>query len=182
MKSFLISFAIILSNLVLCQTGNVGINTQDPTKNLDINGDARIRVIPVSTSASDNFLVTDSDGNIFSRPSAVLKVNSLAANGTTNMSGYTPAQLFDFYFIDKAHTVTLPTPSNLFRGRLIRFYLYGGTGTNFVLNGISAANSGTSVPSNWVYNNTVLTVSGNTTRFKFIDIICDGSAWFVDNR
>jgi len=66
MKSFLISFAIIFSNIVLCQTGNVGVNTQTPTRNLDVNGNVRIRVIPSSTSSSDNYMVTDTDGNVLS--------------------------------------------------------------------------------------------------------------------
>ncbi|MBT2620607.1 hypothetical protein [Chryseobacterium sp. ISL-6] len=161
----------------------MGINTQTPTKNLDVNGDARIRTIPASTSTNDTFLVADVDGNIFSRTSNILRVASLSQNGTTNMSGYSPTQLLDFYFVDRVHTVTLPPPAAVFRGRLIRFYLYGGTGSNFVVNGVAAANSGTTVPLNWVYSGSTLTISGNNNnRFKFIDLICDGASWYVDNR
>jgi hypothetical protein len=181
MKSFLISFAIIFSNIVLCQTGNVGVNTQNPTRNLDVNGNVRIRVIPSSTSSSDNYMVTDTDGNVFSRAGNVLKVTTLAANGTTNMSTYTPAQLFDFYFVDKTHTIILPPPTSSFRGKLVRFYLYGGVNPNLILDGVSSF-TGTTVPSNWVYNNTVLTITGNNNRFRFIDLICDGGSWYADNR
>lgn len=181
MKAFIISFAVIFSNLVLCQTGNVGINTQTPTKNLDINGELRIRMLPNSSSSADNYLVTDSDGNVFSRPGNVLKVTTLGANGTTNMSTYSPAQLLDFYFVDRVHTITLPTPTALFRGKLLRFYLYGGTGPNLTINGVAVVTALTP-PANWVYNNSVLTITGNGNRFKFIDLLCDGAAWYVDNR
>jgi hypothetical protein len=41
----------------------VGINTTSPTKPLDINGELRVRTLPIGLE-SDNILSTDTDGNI----------------------------------------------------------------------------------------------------------------------
>lgn len=42
----------------------VGINTQSPTRTLDVNGNARIRNIDLQTTAPNFVVVSDADGNI----------------------------------------------------------------------------------------------------------------------
>lgn len=41
----------------------IGINTNDPTKTLDVNGEARVRTLPIG-NATDELLVADSNGNV----------------------------------------------------------------------------------------------------------------------
>lgn len=187
MKKIILFLFVWVSHIVFSQTGNVGINTTSPTAKLDINGNLRIRTIPESSNTNDSYLVKDSNGNILSRNSSTLRVGpELSLNQTTDMSAYTTAQVFDFYFVDRTHTLTLPTPSALFRGRLIRFYLYGGPTSNFIINGVASNLTGiTPPPTGWSYSGTTLTITGSissNSRFKFIDVICDGSSWWVDNR
>lgn len=49
--------------MLINSTGDVGIATTAPTKKLDVNGEARIRTLPI-TSANTYFLSVDTDGNI----------------------------------------------------------------------------------------------------------------------
>ncbi|WP_407846690.1 hypothetical protein [Chryseobacterium sp. KCF3-3] len=51
-----------LSTSVFAQTGNVGINTTSPTKTLDINGQLRVRDLPVIPAGTP--LVADGNGNV----------------------------------------------------------------------------------------------------------------------
>ena len=56
--------------------GDVGINTNAPTAQLDVNGDLRVRNIPVGTTTED-ILVTDVNGNI-------RKIPNFQFNSSTN--------------------------------------------------------------------------------------------------
>lgn len=51
-----------LSNAVFAQAGNVGINTTVPTKTLDINGQLRVRDLPVIPAGTP--MVADGNGNV----------------------------------------------------------------------------------------------------------------------
>jgi hypothetical protein len=64
----------ILCNLYFLQAQNVGINTSDPTKMLDVNGDLRIRTLPAGTGA-DKLIVADAAGNILQQPASVRTAN-----------------------------------------------------------------------------------------------------------
>ncbi|GGF07244.1 hypothetical protein SAMN05443634_101115 [Chishuiella changwenlii] len=44
-------------------SAQVGINTEEPTKTLDINGELRVRTLP-SGDVIDDILVSDIDGNV----------------------------------------------------------------------------------------------------------------------
>ena len=46
--------------------GQVGINTNNPTKTLDVNGEMRIRLLPLATTDTYSLTVADVDGNISS--------------------------------------------------------------------------------------------------------------------
>lgn len=59
------SLAVVLLGLstsVFAQTGNVGINTTSPTKTMDINGQLRVRDLPVIPAGTP--LVADGEGNV----------------------------------------------------------------------------------------------------------------------
>jgi len=209
-------------------TGKVGIGTTAPATTLHVNGNARITNTPDSNDTHDEYLVRDKAGNVLSRPAVVSRMDMLAKGGTTDWSKADPDTIKDFYFVDKAHALTLPLLDgsgegyisggsiSKFAGRLIRFYIYGGPGTTE--NGITGVNfKGVKIPAAWslsgelnnyfiyqYYNASVLTLpisspvvgilkvydgggKDNTSlhpaaRFRFIDIICDGSNWWVDNR
>ncbi|MFK8057264.1 MAG: hypothetical protein AB8F78_14165 [Saprospiraceae bacterium] len=62
MKS--IKIGLLLWSLGICVGGfsQVGILTQDPTKTLDVNGEARIRVLP--DRLTNNVVTADADGNL----------------------------------------------------------------------------------------------------------------------
>lgn len=68
-KYYLIILGIISS--ALFAMGQVGINTIEPTTALDINGDIRIRDIPITTTLT-NVLVSDDDGNVYKRTGLTL--------------------------------------------------------------------------------------------------------------
>jgi hypothetical protein len=186
--------------------GKVGIGTSLPTATLDINGTGRITNTPPSQNTLDQYLVVDNAGNILSRSSSVSRMGKLLLDGTTNWvlnPPASPTDILDFYFVDRAHRITLPTPTNDYAGRLIRFYIYGGPGE--LNKGVYF--EGVNFPPNWTCN--ILgfsysgtqggkgtlrvydgggTPSGNPTnsvtpsvRFRFIDIICDGDNWWVNN-
>lgn len=52
----------LLSLLSSSLYSQVGINTDTPTKELDVNGEVRIRTVEISTSTDDISLVVDSEG------------------------------------------------------------------------------------------------------------------------
>jgi hypothetical protein len=158
----------------------VGIKTTDPTATLDVNGTARIRTISQGDNNND-YLVVDVDGNVKKTASPTSKFGGeLSLNGTTNMTGLSPAQVSDIYFVDASHNLTLPAPSSAFKGKLLRFYVYGGT-INFTINGI-APNASPGAPSGWTYNGSSLNIQGGNNRFQFIDFVCDGARWWPDNK
>jgi len=170
-------------------TGNIGIGTSAPAANLHIEGTGRITNTPASTSPSHQYLVVDNAGNILSRSSVVTRIGpELSFNGASNWSNAAIADIFDFYFIDQRHTITLPLHpvGNAFRGKLIRFYIYGGTNTNVVFHGVYNNPNKTTFPPGFSYSSgeqmVSLTITGDINRFAFIDIISDGSRWFVNNR
>ena len=171
--------------------GKVGIGTSQPAATLDIAGTGRITNTPLSQNTMNEYLVVDNSGNIRSRANAVYRIGKLASSGITNWLNSTPSDILDFYFIDRIHTITLPTPSSAFEGKLIRFYIYGGAGVNVVFNTINRPSNWTCSVSGFTYSGTaghttgILTVSDSQTssvRFRFIDIICDGENWWVNNE
>lgn len=61
----IVSLAVILLGMSVssfAQTGNVGINTTSPTKTLDINGQLRVRDLPVIPAGTP--MVADGNGNV----------------------------------------------------------------------------------------------------------------------
>lgn len=174
--------------LVIWPNGNIVLGGNSaapgPTEKLEVLGNARLTGLPsVTSTTTDKFVTVGTDGTLRSTPFIPVKIGSeLSLNGTTNMSAFTPSQLADFYFVDRIHTLTLPTPSASFRGKLVRFYLFGGDPPNFIVNGVSTANmsatgtlpAGVTKPT----GSNVLTITGNNMRFQFIDFICSGTEWW----
>ncbi|MDR6403144.1 MULTISPECIES: hypothetical protein [Chryseobacterium] len=63
MKKYILTvILIILYNKTQAQTG---INTNTPTKTMDVNGEVRIRTIPATGSAGKSILTSDPDGNLY---------------------------------------------------------------------------------------------------------------------
>lgn len=75
-KNVLTICCLFLFHLINAQ--GVGINTDNPTKSLDVNGTARVRILPLSSSTNDKTVVADGDG--------VLKLSLPEAKGI--MRGY----------------------------------------------------------------------------------------------
>jgi len=173
-----------------------GIGTSLATDTLNIKGRLGIDVPVASQDPMEQYLVVDNKGNIHSRSSTVSRMATLAGGGTTNWVNNPPnsvSDILDFYFIDKTHNLTLPTPSTAYAGKLIRFYIYGGTNTNFVINGVNYPNTWTCSVPGFTYSGSqggkgTLTITDGASaniysvRFRFIDIICDGSSWWVNNQ
>ncbi|GGE94871.1 Lectin C-type domain-containing protein [Chishuiella changwenlii] len=62
--------------------GQIGINTNDPTKTLDVNGEVRVRTLP-SGNVIDEVLVADTNGNIRKIPR-----NSFEGEGAYSKGGF----------------------------------------------------------------------------------------------
>ena len=64
-KCIILFFGFLFYKNIFAQVGRVGINTNNPTKSLDINGDIRIRVIRDTSSNNLKYLVVDDSGNVY---------------------------------------------------------------------------------------------------------------------
>lgn len=85
MKKSILAF-IILPYFIIAQ--QVGINTQTPTKSLDVNGELRIRTLPAGAGA-DDILLTEANGNV--RKISRSDLNGGASSGFNNsILGYDP--------------------------------------------------------------------------------------------
>ena len=64
MKKIFIIFLVILINVAKSQ--NVGINNNNPTTTLDVNGDIRVRSLETASSfnISDNFVLSDTNNKL----------------------------------------------------------------------------------------------------------------------
>lgn len=102
MKYFV--FLFFLSTCFL--QAQVGVGTTNPTKDLDINGELRIRNVPTSTNSTD-VLTVDTDGNVQKFETFLLsEVNSLVA--TNNVDFTTPDGTVDNVDLNLSTTVTIP--------------------------------------------------------------------------
>lgn len=63
MKNLFISLIIVVSATGLFAQ-NIGIGTTTPTKTLDVNGDVRVRNLPVGNGMTDNYITVDVNGNL----------------------------------------------------------------------------------------------------------------------
>ena len=59
MKTSITILSLLLTSIIYCQ---VGIGTTSPTKDLDVNGELRVRDLP--PIVSNEFLVADTEGNV----------------------------------------------------------------------------------------------------------------------
>lgn len=57
-------FILVISVSAHAQTSNVGVGTQTPTAQFDVNGNMRIRTIPAADSTNNTLLVADATGNV----------------------------------------------------------------------------------------------------------------------
>lgn len=95
---FLTSTLFVLFSISLT-SAQVGINTDHPTKTLDINGELRIRTIP-NNSSPLNLLATDANGNITKTSAKRGKCTaSTVHNGTLNLSSNYADDDFDCLYV-----------------------------------------------------------------------------------
>ena len=78
---------ILLFTIPCALNAQVGINTTAPTKSLDINGELRIRTLPIGVAA-DDILSTDTNGNVRKISRSDLGSGSSGFNST--ILGYDP--------------------------------------------------------------------------------------------
>ncbi len=74
-KCIILFFGFLFYKNIFAQVGRVGINTNNPTKSLDINGDVRIRVIRDTSSSNLKYLVVDDSGNVYKTLVSVINSN-----------------------------------------------------------------------------------------------------------
>ncbi|MGP6603599.1 hypothetical protein ACTZMH_09385, partial [Ornithobacterium rhinotracheale] len=82
----------------------VGINTDEPTATLDVNGGARVRkaraaVLPESKVKATEILVVDKDGNLLRLPISTTTLQELV--GSTSGSGTQPGAASNTGVVDK---------------------------------------------------------------------------------
>ncbi|MFV0531472.1 MAG: hypothetical protein ACK5MD_08530 [Flavobacteriales bacterium] len=175
------------NDFIVTSDGDVGVGTIIPTAKLHVLGTARITNTPVSVNTEDKYVVVDAIGNLKSRVSPTVRISSLAEEGITDLTNATDESLYDFYFIENSHTVTLPKSNPVFEGRLLRFYIRGNGAPNVTFNKVYAPYDAANVmPSGWTYTgegpSRNLHITGQANRFNFVDFLCDGGNWFPDNR
>ncbi len=108
----------IQPHLIANPIGNVGIKVSNPQATLDVSGNVRIRQLPLNQSLNQ-FLVADSNGDIFSRsiqPSDLFSSSSqIIANGTSLALATMNASAHDLLsFQNNAWTaITISTDANL---------------------------------------------------------------------
>ena len=100
---------VILIFAMSLSSAQVGINTTNPTKDLDINGELRIRNLPTQTE--NTLLAADSDGNIGKANVYLISdINSTIAtqNVDVPLSPNTITQIRDSIDLGLSTTITIP--------------------------------------------------------------------------
>lgn len=106
-KSFLVISFLFFTGLTFSQ---VGINTDLPTKELDVNGELRVRNLPTNNGAT-SVLTTDADGNISQSQTFILwEVDSQVATAPVDYS--TSADII-VNNIDLGMSITVNIPANV---------------------------------------------------------------------
>lgn len=91
----------LISNSVFAQ--KVGVNTDNPTRTLDVNGEMRIRTLSVATTTNDKSLLSvDADGNINS-------IKSVSSKFGDVKHGLEAADHNGWYLMNGRAVSTLPT-------------------------------------------------------------------------
>lgn len=119
MKKYNLLAGLLVSGLAFAQTGNVGIGTQTPTRNLHIEGDLRIRNLEnkAADATYTRVLAVDNSGNIdYINKSSLLpdmtgEIQKTVINNEYTTTGNTPTNTntlkcgrFEFAFISDSTT------------------------------------------------------------------------------
>ncbi len=128
-----------LSITVSAQTGNVGINTTTPTKTLDINGQLRVRDLPILPAGTpmvsdangnvgiykpvdpDDFIVYNLDSNVRQNDFRSVALNSIR---NTVQNGGSPTIDPDNCWIVPNSTITLKFPASAIRRGTVTWGLW----------------------------------------------------------
>lgn len=101
LKKSLLFLCLILS--ITFSKAQVGINTEQPTKVLDINGDLRIREVDISETTDDIGLVVDKEGNVKKNITSQSYFKGyLANNFTSSSTPSTVSKVNGFLVIEQA--------------------------------------------------------------------------------
>lgn len=110
-NSFKIMFLILFFQVANSQ---VGINTTSPTKDLDINGELRIRNLPDANISNSNLLVADVNGNVGKSDFFILSnVVSSVASSNVDRSISSPVTINNID-IGLSSTITIPANKEAF--------------------------------------------------------------------
>src|SRR5690606_3550902 len=103
--------SIILILTIRLSFAQVGINTTNPTKDLDINGELRIRNLP--TQSENAILVADKDGNIGKLNAYMISdINTTVATKNVDIT-ITPSPIIEVIDdIDLGLSTTVTIPAN----------------------------------------------------------------------
>ncbi|MFC3158121.1 hypothetical protein SAMN05443633_104447 [Chryseobacterium arachidis] len=103
MKNKLLLILILMISINSGFKAQVGINTESPSKTLDINGDVRVRNLPTSSSMTGKFILTiDASGN-------VKKINNTARAIGDVKNGLQTADHNGWYLMDGRNISALST-------------------------------------------------------------------------
>lgn len=125
---------LLMPTLLFAQ---VGINTTQPTKTLDVNGQQRIRVRPQGTT-SDSLLVSDNLGNV-----RRLHINQLQQSNTITCPQLV-RQDSNGHYLKFVSTSSIPNPTS-----------------PLIISGRTFNSAGTWIDTNGIYYFTYTNVSGN---------------------
>ena len=119
MKKYNLLTSLLVSGLAFAQTGNVGIGTQNPSRNLHVEGDLRIRNLEnkAADATYTRVLAVDNNGNIdYVNKSSLLpdmtgEIQKTVINNEYTTTGNTPTNTntlkcgrFEFAFISDSTT------------------------------------------------------------------------------
>lgn len=170
----------------------VGINTDEPDFVLDINGDLRIRKIPIGSSTSDDVLVIDKDGIVKkSMVSNSYFRGYLAADFTSSSTDFTISKIVGFTIIDQPsdefdiiNYVFTPSFSGLYNFKLTLTSTYiDDIKTPNVVYGLVNQETNKwvirySVPKSYITDLGLNSVSGATTSFSGAVLLTKGKKYY----
>lgn len=182
---------IILISSITSLKAQVGINTEQPTSVLDINGDLRIREVEVSTTTDDIGLVVDKEGNVKkSITSQSYFKGYLARNFTSSTENNSISRITGFLVVDQASN-EFNLNSSTFTPSLSGLYNINLTFTATPISNITTTNvvyglvdSATnkwvmrfSVPTSYISSTGLNSVSGAVTSFSGAVMLTKGKSY-----
>lgn len=129
MNKLFYTMAVLASSLAFAQTGKVGINTENPTETLQINGSARITDLPIngtanSISTNANGTASESKNQSFNATKTLVVDNNGVVGAIEGLPSMNTEEVRTVQYASKMTTIDdyTPTTSELRLGNIkIRF-------------------------------------------------------------